>query len=56
MPAKVPKLPAQADILNWFEARGQISLGTVEGLNNKLKANIGKSYGFGTAKALKIML
>jgi transposase len=43
-------------ILNWFEARGQISLGTVEGLNNKLKANIRKSYGFRTAKALKIML
>jgi transposase len=43
-------------ILNWFEARGQISLGTVEGLNNKLKASIRKSYGFRTSKALKIML
>lgn len=43
-------------ILNWFEARGHLSLGAVEGLNNKLKASIRKSYGFRTAKALKIML
>ena len=43
-------------ILNWFEARGQVSLGAVEGLNNKLKASIGGSYGFRTAKAIKIML
>jgi len=43
-------------ILNWFEARGQVSLGAVEGLNNKLKASIRKSYGFRTANAIKIML
>jgi transposase len=43
-------------ILNWFQARGQVSLGSVEGLNNKLKASIRKSYGFRTAKAIKIML
>jgi transposase len=43
-------------ILNWFEARGQLSLGAVEGLNNKLKASIRKSYGFRTAKAIKVML
>lgn len=43
-------------ILNWFEARGQLSLGAVEGLNNKLKASIRKSYGFRTARAIKIML
>ena len=43
-------------ILNWFEARGQLSLGAVEGLNNKTKANIRKSYGFRTFKAIKIML
>jgi transposase len=40
-------------ILNWFQARGQVSLGAVEGLNNKLKANLRKSYGFRTAKAMK---
>lgn len=43
-------------ILNWFDAKGRLSLGAVEGLNNKLKASIRKSYGFRTANALKIML
>jgi transposase len=44
-------------ILNWFEARAEgISLGAVEGLNNRLKANIRKSYGFRTYKAIKVML
>ena len=43
-------------ILNWFEARGQVSLGAVEGMNNRLKANLRKSYGFRTYKAIKIML
>ena len=43
-------------ILNWFQARGQISLGAVEGLNNKLKASIRKSYGFRTSYAMKIVL
>ena len=43
-------------ILNWFEARNEVSLGAVEGLNNKLKASIRTSYGFRTAKAIKIML
>lgn len=43
-------------ILNWFEARGQLSLGAVEGLNNRLKASLRKSYGFRTYRAIKIML
>lgn len=43
-------------ILNWFEVRGQLSLGAVEGLNNKLKASLRSSYGFRTAKAIKVML
>jgi transposase len=43
-------------ILNWFQARGQISLGAVEGLNNKLKASIRKSYGFRTSHVMKIVL
>ena len=44
-------------ILNWFEARAEgVSLGAVEGLNNRLKANIRKSYGFRTYKAIKVML
>ena len=43
-------------ILNWFEARGQVSLGAVEGLNNRLKANLRRSYGFRTYRAIKVML
>jgi transposase len=43
-------------ILNWFQARDEVSLGAVEGLNNKLKASIRTSYGFRTAKAITIML
>jgi transposase len=43
-------------ILNWFQARNEVSLGAVEGLNNKLKASIRGSYGFRTANAIKVML
>ena len=43
-------------ILNWFQARNEVSLGAVEGLNNKLKASIRASCGFRTANAIKIML
>ncbi len=43
-------------ILNWFEAREQVSLGAVEGLNNRLKANLRRSYGFRTYRAIKVML
>jgi len=43
-------------ILNWFQARNEISLGCVEGLNNKAKVVIRKSYGFRVAEVQKIML
>jgi transposase len=43
-------------IMNWFEVKGVISLGAVEGLNNKLKASIRNSYGFKTFDALQIAL
>ena len=43
-------------ILNWFEAKNVISLGAVEGQNNKAKVVIRKSYGFKTAEMLKIAL
>ena len=33
-------------LLNWFRARGQISAGAVEGLNNKAKLTTRKAYGF----------
>ncbi len=43
-------------ILNWFEAKNEVSLGAVEGQNNKAKVVIRKSYGFKTADMLKITL
>jgi transposase len=43
-------------LLNWFAAKNEISLGAVEGLNNKAKVVTRKSYGFKTAKMLEIML
>jgi transposase len=43
-------------ILNWFEAKNAISLGAVEGQNNKAKVVIRKSYGFKTAEILQISL
>jgi transposase len=43
-------------ILNWFRARGQVSSGAVEGLNNKVKLVTRKSYGFRTAEVAKLAL
>jgi transposase len=43
-------------ILNWFRARGQVSVGAVEGLNNKAKLVTRKSYGFRTADVAKLAL
>jgi transposase len=43
-------------ILNWFEAKNQISLGAIEGQNNKAKVVIRKSYGFRTVEVLQICL
>jgi transposase len=43
-------------LLNWFQARGEISLGAVEGLNNKEKVVMRKSYGFRTFKVAEIAL
>ncbi len=43
-------------LMNWFEIKNELSLGAVEGLNNKLKASIRKSYGFKTFDALQIAL
>jgi transposase len=46
----------QALILNWFRAKGMVSSGAVEGLNNKVKLVTRKSYGFRTAKVAKLAL
>ena len=43
-------------ILNWFKARGTISAGVTEGLNNKLKLTTRKAYGFRTFDAVKTAL
>lgn len=43
-------------LLNWFKAKGEISNGTVEGLNNKIRVVTRRSYGFRTFKAMKIAL
>ncbi len=43
-------------ILNWFRAKGQVSAGAVEGLNNKVKLVTRKSYGFRTARVAKLAL
>lgn len=43
-------------ILNWFRARGEVSAGAVEGMNNKLKLTIRKAYGFRTFKATEVAL
>jgi transposase len=43
-------------ILNWFYARGLVSAGAVEGLNNKVKLVTRKSYGFRTAAVAKLAL
>ena len=43
-------------ILNWFRAKGEISSGPVEGLNNKIRVVTRRSYGFRTFDAMQIAL
>jgi transposase len=43
-------------ILNWFKAKNQISLGAVEGLNNKAKVTTKKAYGFKSLEVVKLAL
>jgi len=43
-------------LLNWFRARGEISSGAVEGLNNKIRVVTRRAYGFRTFKAMEIAL
>jgi transposase len=43
-------------ILNWFEARGTVSAGVVEGMNNKVKLTTRKAYGFRTIEAVQLAL
>jgi transposase len=43
-------------ILNWFRAKGTISAGTVEGLNNNAKLTTRKAYGFRTYNGVETAL
>ena len=43
-------------ILNWFIAKKQFSSGIVEGLNNKVKLTIRKSYGFRSFRCTELAL
>ncbi|MGH9405617.1 MAG: transposase, partial [Terriglobia bacterium] len=43
-------------LMNWFRAKGEISHGAVEGLNNKIRVITRRSYGFRTYKAMEIAL
>ena len=43
-------------LLNWFKARGLIALGTVEGMNNRLKVITRRAFGFRTYRATEIAL
>jgi transposase len=43
-------------LMNWFRARGQISAGAVEGLNNKAKLTTRKAYGFRSYHCVEIAL
>lgn len=43
-------------ILNWFRAKGEISAGAVEGLNNKIRVVTRRSYGLREYKTMEIAL
>jgi len=43
-------------ILNWFRARGMISAGPTEGMNNKLKVITRRAFGLRTFKATEVAL
>jgi transposase len=46
----------RALILNYFRAKKQLSSGVVEGLNNKAKLTMRKSYGFRTFRVMEVAL
>ncbi|MEI6972847.1 MAG: ISL3 family transposase [bacterium] len=43
-------------IMNWFRAKGELSSSAVEGLNNKIRVNTRRAYGFRTFHALEVSL
>jgi transposase len=43
-------------LMNWFRAKGEVSSGAVEGMNNKIRVVTRRSYGFRTDRALVVAL
>jgi transposase len=43
-------------ILNWFLAKGELSSGVVEGLNNKVRVITKRAYGFRSFRAMEVAL
>jgi hypothetical protein len=43
-------------LLNWFRAKGELSSGAVEDLNNKIRVVTRHAYGFRTYKAMEMAL
>jgi len=43
-------------LMNWFKAKGEVSSGAVEGLNNKIRVVTRRSYGFRTYDAMELAL
>ena len=50
------RMHSPALLLNWFKAKGELSSGAVEGLNNKIRVVTRRSYGFRTYKAMELAL
>jgi hypothetical protein len=46
----------QYNLQNWFRARGSVSAGAVEGLNNKAKLTTRKAYGVRTYEGIETAL
>jgi transposase len=43
-------------LMNWFLAKGELSSGPVEGMNNKIRVITRRAFGFRTDKAFEIAL
>ena len=43
-------------LLNWFRAKGEISSGAVEGLNNKIRALQSRAFGYHDEEYLRLKI
>jgi hypothetical protein len=43
-------------LMNWFKARGEVSSGVVEGLNNKIQVVTRRSHGFRIYDAMDFVI